>query len=420
MELKNRLIKYFRSGEKNNKSIGIELEHFLLDKKNLRSYGYFEKNGQLEIINRLIGEGWKAKIIENENVLGAAKGGNLISFEPGGQLEISFKPKEKISEILDEYSIVMNEIKDKLTDDQCFASVGYHPASKVDELPLLPKKRYQIMYDFLSKKGSMAKNMMKGTASTQISIDYSDEKDFVKKYRASNYILPFLATLFDTTSVFEGEIYEGELLRQIIWENTDIERCKIPNGVFTKSFGYDEYAEYIMKSKPIFMIKGNDSFLTDEKTVSDIDAELEMSEEQLIHSTSMVFPDVRVKQFIEIRVADALPNKMGIIVAAVIKGIIYNEENLNKYYEYSRLYDDEDFKEFYRDITVHGESSKCDVFISLDKFLIDALIGLPDDEKHYLEDFISWKNENASWSKLLKREYQNNFENYKEIICLEV
>ncbi|MCH4888168.1 TetR family transcriptional regulator [Acidaminobacter sp. JC074] len=390
LNLIDRLVEKFRDGETHEEMIGVEFEHFLVDKESLRSYHYDEPGGQHDIVKAMVKKGWEVDYEEDGNILSIIKSGNMISFEPGGQFEISVKASESLEDIEKDYLVIRSEIETFLNEDQALVSLGYHPQSKIDDLPLLPKARYDLMYDYLHKHGFMARNMMKGTASTQVVIDYKNEADFIKKYRVANFLSPFIAKIFDASPVFEGKIYSENNLRIKIWENTDITRSKYPDGVLNQTFDYKKYAEYIAGIKPVFLPCGGDVVETHEKSMEDLYQEKTLSNKSLIHGLSMVFPDVRLKNYIEIRMPDALPYPYSMAVPALIKGIFYNGSLLDYYYKLSLDYNDHDLVRM-EDHIKRDEVFKCGLLSSDDfiKELIEkAGDSLRPSERKYLDQFV--------------------------------
>jgi len=392
LSLVDRLVDIFRDGETEDELIGVEFEHFLIDKNTLRSFHYDEAGGQHDIVKKMVVNGWEVDYSENDKILAITKNGTMISFEPGGQFEISVKASNSLVEIEKEYLNVRTEIESNLEENQMLASLGYHPKSKIDDLPLLPKARYGLMYDYLHKHGYMARNMMKGTASTQVVVDYKNEADFTKKYRVANFLSPFIARIFDASPIFEGDIYDQQNLRVKIWENTDISRSKYPIGVMNHQFDYKMYAEYIASIKPVFLPCGNSIVETYDKTMYDLYSENSLSNNALNHGLSMVFPDVRLKSYIEIRMPDAIPYPYSMAVPALIKGVFYNESLLDYYYQISLEYNDQDL------VRMDDSFKKNDTFkclhqeITSNEFINEMLekakMNLPISEKRYIEEFI--------------------------------
>lgn len=404
------LKEYFKAGEKSSKKIGVEFEHFLISKADIKSFGYYDQRGQKSIMKQLVNIGWQVQYAEGDDIFNAVKAGNMISFEPGGQVEISIKPFESVKDIKKEYLAVKSEIEGLLDENQALISLGYHPFSKIDDLPLLPKKRYEFMFEALHKRGRRARNMMKGTASTQVSIDFESEIDFIKKFRVANFLSPFISRLFDAAPVFEGKVYNEENLRVQIWDETDISRCKIPIGAMDGKFDYDAYCDYILNSEPILMIEDGGSYMTGHQTVLELDQKKPLSEAQLIHATTMVFPDIRVKQFLEIRIADAIPLPYSLALPALVKGIFYCDKVLNKYYDMSLKISDQDMIELNAavkrsltfDVECLPDHLTCSAFIN--NLIVDAREALEDeDEKEIINVFYKMILEEGSYARYMKR-----------------
>lgn len=413
-KLDERMVNIFKSGETEKELLGVEFEHFLVEKETLRSISYDEKNGQKEIFKSMVMNGWTIDYEENDFIFSIEKDGNYISFEPGGQLEISVKASETVKELDESYVTVKKEVERFLNEKHQLISLGYHPKTKIDELPLLPKERYGLMYDYLHSKGFMARNMMKGTASTQVIIDYKDEEDFIKKYRVSNFLSPFIARIFDASPIFEGEVYDALNLRIKVWEHTDIERCKYPKDVLDKDFGYMDYANYVGNTKPIFIPTNDGIKQTGEHSLFDIASIAELTDQQVQHGLSMVFPDVRLKSYIEIRVADALPYPFNLAVPALIKGIFYNTELLDYYYEISKAYTTQDLvnlndalqKDYNANMVCHHGDETCNEFTN--NLLSKALNGLDKTDKVYLSNFVKWYEKHDSIASYLKSVYKTD------------
>jgi glutamate--cysteine ligase len=407
---KQYLLDFFKQNSKEVcEQLGVELEHFLINQVTMSSYQYDEPSGQHELLKKLVNRGWRVIIEEKGKVLAVEKDYHTITLEPGGQVEISLHVAKTIGEIDKDYQSVLGEIKSLLVEDQALVSIGYHPKTKIEELPLLPKARYKMMYDYFADRGLYCYNMMKGTAATQVSIDYHEEADFITKFRVANFLSPFIARIFDATPIFEGEIYEGDNCRIMVWENTDIERSKLIKGSLDKTFNFEDYADFLLRVPPILVqIKGETVFTKGEKLV-DLLERFDFNESDYEHLTSMVFPDVRVKKFIEIRMPDALPYPYNMAVPALIKGIFYNQANLNKYYELSKSFSDEDIK------TLNSQLTKVIAFnyktIEMTTFVLalldDATAALEASEASYLMPMKALILKDGSMARKLKSLYRD-------------
>jgi glutamate--cysteine ligase len=398
-----------RNGKEVCEQLGVEFEHFLIDQTTMASFRYDEPNGQHELLKKLANRGWKVFLEEEGKLLGVEKDRHTITLEPGGQVEVSLNVGKTVSEIDKAYQSVLGEIKVLLAENQALASIGYHPKTKIAELPLLPKARYKMMYDYFSDRGLYCHNMMKGTASTQVSIDYHNEADFIKKFRVANFLSPFIARIFDATPIFEGEIYEGANCRLLIWESMDIERSKLIKGSLDKIYNFEDYADFLLRIPPIIARVNGEIIYTKAEKLADLLGRFDFLESDYEHLLTMVFPDVRVKRFIEIRMADALPYPYNMAAPALIKGIFYDPSNLDKYYELSKSFSDEDINSLNSRLTkaiaFHYKSIEMTTFTL--RILEDAMSALDAGEVSYLMQMKLLILKDGSMARRLKTLYRN-------------
>lgn len=415
----------------NPKLLGMEFEHFLLDRDSLRSYNYHEPHGQHDLLRNLLKFGWDILLEEDGYLLGLEKEGSTITLEPGGQVEISLRPFDTVGAIDSEYMKIMDEIANAMPRHQILAGLGYHPVSKIADLPLLPKKRYGMMYEYFKNNGAYCHNMMKGTAATQVSIDYKDEADFIKKFRVANYLSPVIASLFDATPFFEGEPTIGRNMRARIWAETDIKRSKLIPGSLSLEFGFADYVKYLLKLPPILLYTEGELIFSGKQTLEDALSHYTFKDDELEHHTSMVFPDVRLKKFIEIRMPDALPYPYNLAVASLIKALFYNETLLDKYYQKSLSIDDawvESQNEALKQTEVNSCIAALDVHVNIgetldimslkNEILSDAIAILPEEEAVYLEKVRNVIEIDGSFTTYLQRLALNDPEAYRNAITI--
>lgn len=332
-----KIVEFIKSGEKDEKDfkVGFEVEHFVVDKNSLETIRYEGENGIRESLEELKDLGYEG-IYEDEYIMGLHKDGASISIEPAAQFEISLDSQNSVDKLFETYKKTMAEIIpifDKK--GQLLVEVGYQVKDKIADIPRIPKERYKFMYEYFEKyAGPMAHNMMKGSASLQVAIDYSDEDDFRKKYFLANALAPFFYSIFDNAYIFEGEVYENHNIRQSIWENCDKDRTGIYPFSFDNDLSYEKYAKKILATPSIFIKKDDKDIATNEKTFEEIFDE-DMSDEMVFHALSIVFPDVRVKKYIEIRMPDNMPFPYNFAAVSLIKNIFYDKEVLD--YAYNLL-----------------------------------------------------------------------------------
>ncbi len=173
--------------------------------------------------------------------------------------------------------------------------------------------------------------MMRGTASTQVSIDFEDESDFVRKYRFAYLIMPAIKLITDNTPVFENAKNTVPLKRTYIWRNTDTARCEPPADLFDEGFGFASYANYLMNVPLICMPENGSMTYVGDKTAAELFKDKELSNADIEHIMSMVFPDVRLKRYIEIRGADSMPIDAALGYVALIKALFYSHETIDRY-----------------------------------------------------------------------------------------
>lgn len=332
-----KIVDFIKSGEKDEKDfkVGFEVEHFVVDKNSLETVRYEGENGIRQSLEELKDLGYEG-VYEGEYIMGLHKDGASISIEPAAQFEISLDSQNSVDKLFETYKKTMAEIIpifDKK--GQLLVEVGYQVKDKIADIPRIPKDRYKFMYEYFEKyAGPMAHNMMKGSASLQVAIDYSDEDDFRKKYFLANALAPFFYSIFDNAYIFEGEVYENHNIRQTIWENCDKDRTGIYPFSFDNDLSYEKYAKKILATPSIFIKKDGKDIATDEKTFEEI-FDQDLSDEMVFHALSIVFPDVRVKKYIEIRMPDNMPFPYNFAAVSLIKNIFYDKEVLD--YAYNLL-----------------------------------------------------------------------------------
>ncbi|MFZ7133773.1 MAG: glutamate-cysteine ligase family protein [Eubacteriales bacterium] len=402
---KKNIIAYIKNGEKKNDvlTIGVELEHIIVEKESLNSISYGQEKGVKYVLEQLFSKGWVKPENEKE-LLTLNKHGDNITLEPGAQLEISIKNCISLEEIEKRYISFLQDILPILQENNYYLlCIGYHPRSKVEDIPFIPKKRYKYMSDYLQYTGKHGLHMMKGTASLQVAIDYRHQEDYIKKNRVANFLSPAISFLFDNTPIFEGKIWTGHIARVNIWNHVDDERCRIIPRVLDKKFQYEDYASYVL-NRPCVLALVEDTFIdTKNKLVKDIYSDKEMTSKEIEHILTMFFPDVRTKKYLEIRMMDSVPYPYNISCAALWKGLLYHEDQLDYFYKRSLCYTNQDIQELKDGLIVGNEKVIEQIQGLIQEVLQKAIVGLEENEKQFLMPLIE-----------LSNQYMNLFHKIKE------
>ena len=326
------LVAYFESGEKAPAAwrVGVENEKLSLG-PTFRPVPYEGPSGIAAVLRALLSAtGWAA--VEEEGKLIALEGeGASITLEPGGQLELSGAPLRTAHDTAREFRGHLALVK-RVSEPFGIAwlALGAQPLHETSELPRMPKKRYEIMREYLPSHGALALDMMHATASVQASFDYADEADMVSKMRTALGVTPIVGALYANSSLACGKASGFVSRRMNIWRNTDPDRCGGLGFAFEPDFGYARYAEWALDVPMFFVVREGvyfpmhgvtfRSFLQKgheglRATLADFDRHL-----------TTLFPDVRLKRLIEVRVVDAVPTDLLCSVPALWKGLLYDPE----------------------------------------------------------------------------------------------
>lgn len=341
-ENRQAIIAYFEQGARGNassKKLGVEVEHFVVHEHSRKALSY-EGDAHFGVRDILayLSDYYPRKMQGVEgDLIGLADDEASLTLEPAAQLEISIAPFEDIREIVRVYKRFRSLVDPFLEQHQCkLITLGYHPTEKALDLSLIPKQRYRFMNEYFRALGTHGERMMRASASTQVSVDYSDEADAVRKLRVAQALVPMIAFLTDNVERFEGEVPERPLSRLQMWRDVDNDRCGQIPGLFDEDFGFASYADWLLSTCPIFVTRAS---VADPQgpalrevnglTAAEAYADAPMSTEDIEHLLSMFWPDVRLKHFVEIRPADALPIDAVAGYAALIKGIFYSSESLD-------------------------------------------------------------------------------------------
>ena len=331
---KEQVINYFNSGIRDTKDfkIGIEHEKFLFDQNKNKRVDY---PTILKMFKGLYEFGWKP-ILENKNIIGLKKSGKSITLEPGNQIELSGDQLNNIHEACSESQDYLFEIKQVIKKlNLKIVSAGFDPISKISEVPNNPKQRYEVMTKDMPNDGELSLDMMYRTCGTQLNVDYSSEKDFVKKFKVVNSIVPISIALFANSSIVEKKNSNYLSYRSKVWQNTS--RGGLPEAFFD-NMDFEKYADFTINFPMLFIQKDNEYISGKNYLFADFMngkiKELENklpTESDLTTHLSTIFTENRLKKYIELRSMDACGWECLCSGPAFNTGILYG--NLDEAYD---------------------------------------------------------------------------------------
>jgi glutamate--cysteine ligase len=335
------LIGYFRDAETpvEDFRIGTEHEKIGVYREDFARVPYEGERGIGALLERIARSGgdWK-QIREGANLIALEKDGASITLEPGGQLELSGAPLHTLRETCREFNAHLDLLK-QLGDAFGieWLALGADPFHATSDIPRMPKIRYDIMRAYLPTRGGHALDMMHATATVQANYDYSSESDMALKLRAALGCSPIGSALFANSPLVEGRESGFATRRVAIWRDTDPDRCGLLPFVFEDDFGYRRYAEWALDVPMFFLVRDGKYRALRGTTFRDfvdrgIESEGERFEPLLadwdLHLTTL-FPEVRLKRFIEVRGADAAPGPFICALPALWKGVLYDDAATN-------------------------------------------------------------------------------------------
>ena len=344
------LVAYFESGVKPENEpgrLGVELEHTIVS-EGLMPVSYEGPHGVKWVLGQLLEDYPDATYDDEGDLLGVARPDYAITLEPAAQLELSAGPYEEIGAIRVDFDEFQRNLNKLLSAQGMHAlAVGYHPTARAQELSIIPKARYRIMDEHFKRIGPYGACMMRGSAATQVSIDYYSEQDCMRKLRLASALSPIFALMCDNASVFEGTAATHHMVRTKIWQECDPLRCGIVPGVMDEDFSFEKYAHYVLRTPAVVGIDEDGAPFATEATFDDLYSDRDMAQRDVEHALSMFFNDARLKTYIEIRPADAMPIPFATAYAALIKGLFYYDDGLDaldELFEGARASDVDDAK----------------------------------------------------------------------------
>lgn len=338
IERREQLVAPLQAGEKPPERwrIGTEHEKLVYKRDDHRAPSYDEPGGIRDILMELRQFGWEP-VEEGGKVIAMSGDDGTVSLEPAGQLELSGAPLENLHQTCAETGRHLDQVK--AVGETCgvgFLGLGMWPDKRRDELPIMPKGRYEIMLRHMPKVGSLGLDMMLRTCTIQVNLDYGSEADMVRKFQVGLALQPLATALFANSPFTEGKPNGFLSYRSHIWSDTDPHRTGMLPFVFEEGFGYERYVDYMLDVPMYFVFRDGRYIDAAGQSFRDflagklpaLPGELPTTSDWIDH-LSTAFPEVRLKSFLEMRGADGGPWNRICALPAFWVGLLYDNAALD-------------------------------------------------------------------------------------------
>ena len=370
IETREELVAWLEAGNKPRSQfrLGTEHEKFVFTVEGHNPVSYEGRRGiraLLEGMQHLLG--WEP-IIEDGNIIGLfdVTGGGAISLEPGGQFELSGAPVETVHQTCSELMAHLAQVKEIARPLGIgFLGLGMTPTWSRSQIPMMPKGRYRIMTGYMPKVGKHGLDMMYRTCTVQTNLDYSSEADMVKKLRVSLALQPVATAMFANSPFTEGKPNGFLSFRSEIWRDTDPDRCGMLPWAFEPGMGFERYVDYAL-AVPMYFVKRGQHYIDvagqsfpdlmqgklpglpgERATISD-----------WANHISTIFPEVRLKRYLEMRGADGGPWRRLPALPAYWAGLLYDDDSLDAAWDMVKNWTAEERQELRDDVPKLGFAAR--------------------------------------------------------------
>lgn len=331
------LVAWFDAGSKpaSEFRVGAEHEKFVFRLGSHAPVPYDGPDGIRALLEGMTRFEWQPTM-EGDNIIGLNRGMANVSLEPGGQFELSGAPLMDMHEICDETGRHLEEVKTVADELKVgFLGLGFTPIWKRDDVPVMPKGRYKIMSNYMPKVGTLGLDMMFRTCTVQANLDFGSEADMIAKFRTSLALQPIGTALFANSPFIEGKPSGFLSSRANVWTDTDNDRTGMLDFVFEDGFCFETYARYAL-DVPMYFVKREGRYIDVagrsfrefmEGRLPELPGETPTMKDWVDH-TSTIFPEVRLKQYLEMRGSDSGPWSRLCALPALWTGIFYDQAAL--------------------------------------------------------------------------------------------
>ena len=325
--------------------------------------------------------GW-TPLVEGDNVIGLTRNGANISLEPGGQFELSGAAVANLNETAAELQTHLDEVRGIAEPLGIrFMGIGAAPEWQHQDMPVMPKGRYRLMTDYMASVGTHGTQMMYRTCTTQVNLDYASEADMVQKLRVALALQPVATALFASSPFFEGRLNGHKSWRSRIWRGLDNSRTGMLPFAFDEGFGFQAYVDWVLDVPMYFVFRDGRYINALGQSFRDflagklpaLPGEKPTLSDWADHMTT-VFPEARVKKFIEMRGADCGDQAHIDALPAFWVGLMYDQTALDAAWDLVKGLDAATREGLRVDASVHGLQAAAEGVKLLD--LARAAVGL--------------------------------------------
>ena len=317
--------------------IGTEHEKFAYCHSDLKPLPYHGDASIRALLNGLADKfGWQ-RVNENDLPIALKKDGASVSLEPGGQFELSGAPVTTLHETCSEVHEHLDQVRTIAEPlGVGMLGMGFQPKWAREDIPWMPKGRYKIMREYMQKKGNLGLDMMLRTCTIQTNLDFGSEADMVQKFRVSLALQPIVTALFANSPFTNGEPNGFLSYRSHIWTDTDPDRTGILPFVFEDGMGFERYVEHVLDVPMYFVYRDGEYLDASGQSFRDfldgrlpaLPGEVPTITDWDDHLTTL-FPEVRMKRFLEMRGADGGPWRSLCALPAIWVGTLYHQSSLD-------------------------------------------------------------------------------------------
>jgi glutamate--cysteine ligase len=338
IESRDDLVRHLAEGSKPKADwrIGTEHEKFVYDLRTHKPLAYASQPGIRGLLEGMRRFGWE-DVKEGESIIGLTQSGASLSLEPGGQFELSGAPLKTVHQTCAEVNTHLEQVREVAGEIGAgVIGLGFAPTWSMDETHQMPKGRYKIMRAYMPKVGGYGHEMMFRTCTVQVNLDFGDEADMVKKFRVGLALQPVATALFANSPFREGRPSGFLSYRSQIWTDVDNARAGMLPWVFEEGMSFERYVDYALDVPMYFVYRDGKYIDVAGKSFRDFLArkipavkDIEPTMADWADHLTTIFPEVRLKKFLEMRGADGGSWRRICGLPALWTGIYYDQTALD-------------------------------------------------------------------------------------------